>query len=149
MECGSCTLCCKLLLIASMNSPAGEYCKACSEGVGCNIYSERPEECKDYRCAYHQTDKCSENIRPDKTGVIFERLSDHIFIAVMEKETKMNKDVIGQIRAFNQQGFSVSLSVFGVDIPMMFPTAETTAESVFKEAKALLSNKHGSGKLHN
>jgi hypothetical protein len=42
-SCGSCTLCCKLmpvLLDDGEDKPAGEWCKHCTKGVGCNHLSE-------------------------------------------------------------------------------------------------------------
>ena len=75
MECGGCTLCCKLLNIDWMNSPAGEYCKECEKGVGCKIFDHVPKKCLEFKCAYNQMEKVSIDLRPDNCDVIFERIS--------------------------------------------------------------------------
>jgi len=59
MECGNCTICCKILDIPWMDSPAGEYCKECNEGIGCKIYNTAPKDCLGFKCAYNQVDNIS------------------------------------------------------------------------------------------
>ena len=49
-------------------------------------------------------EKCSEMFRPDKCGIVFEKISEVVFSGLTEKLTEMAKD---QIRAFNHEGFSV------------------------------------------
>ena len=104
MECGNCTLCCKLLTVAWTKSPEGEYCKYCLPNSGCTIFDIADKRCKDYQCAYRQMEKCSEMFRPDKCGIVFEKISEVVFSGLTEKLTEMAKD---QIRAFNHEGFSV------------------------------------------
>lgn len=87
-----------------MNSPEGEYCKSCLPSSGCVIFDEADKRCKDYQCAYRQMEKCAEIFRPDKCGIIFEKISEVVFSGLTEKLTEIAKD---QIRAFNKEGFSV------------------------------------------
>lgn len=51
-SCGSCTLCCKLLAITELKKPPGEWCKHCVERSGCQIYPERPAECREFSCIW-------------------------------------------------------------------------------------------------
>jgi hypothetical protein len=51
-ECGSCTLCCKLLRIEELAKPQGEWCEHCAVGTGCRIYDERPQACRGFFCAW-------------------------------------------------------------------------------------------------
>lgn len=71
MECGDCTLCCTLLPIKEMKSPAGKTCIACRNNK-CNIYNTRPQECKDFKCLWLTSPVLGEDLRPDKCGVMFE-----------------------------------------------------------------------------
>ena len=119
MKCDGCTMCCKLLNIEWMDSPAGEYCKECEPGKGCRIYDNAPKKCLEFRCAYNQVEKSSINMRPDKCGVIFERIPENIFIGTVDPDIKnLNDDVRGQIQAFLNEGFSVVL--FNQKIPEPF-----------------------------
>ena len=53
-SCGTCTLCCKLLQVPEVEKPLGEWCRHCDKGVGCTIYAERPQRCRDFFCGYLQ-----------------------------------------------------------------------------------------------
>lgn len=50
--CGGCTLCCKLMRVASIDKPWGQWCPDCAIGVGCKIYPGRPHDCQVWLCAY-------------------------------------------------------------------------------------------------
>lgn len=52
--CGSCTMCCKLMGVPELEKPPGEWCKHCDPKVGCTIYDDRPESCKDFECLWLQ-----------------------------------------------------------------------------------------------
>src|SRR6266508_5697087 len=51
-ECGSCSLCCRLLQIKILDKPAGEWCKHCDPGHGCKIHAVKPDICKTYQCQW-------------------------------------------------------------------------------------------------
>lgn len=109
MKCDGCTLCCKLLPVPWMDSPAGEYCKECEPDIGCRIYKNAPEKCLEFKCAYNQMKSVSINMRPDKCGVIFERLDDIIIGTIDPEIGLLSKDILGQMDAFINQGFSFIL----------------------------------------
>lgn len=50
--CGSCSLCCKIMRIEELEKPADSWCRHCTVGKGCRIYSERPAECRRFTCGY-------------------------------------------------------------------------------------------------
>ena len=70
-ECGTCTLCCKLVHVYELDKPVGRWCPHCSLGKGCQIYEARPTECKTWNCLWLQgafgTDP---DLRPDKCKVV-------------------------------------------------------------------------------
>jgi len=109
MKCDGCTLCCKLLKIEWMNSPAGEYCIECFPDKGCMIYDEAPERCLEFDCAYIQMERVSINMRPDKCGVVFERLDDIMIGTVNSEVGRLNEDILNQISIFKRDGFSLVL----------------------------------------
>jgi Fe-S-cluster containining protein len=51
-QCGTCTLCCKLLAIPVLVKPGGEWCRHCLPGHGCSIYDQRPEVCRTFACQW-------------------------------------------------------------------------------------------------
>ena len=51
-NCGTCTLCCKVLEIAELNKPMGSWCAKCKPGVGCTIHDHKPAECTTFNWAY-------------------------------------------------------------------------------------------------
>ena len=138
MKCDGCTLCCELLDVPWMNSPAGEICKKCKKGIGCTIYNDAPKDCLDFKCAYNQMEKVSLDLRPDKCGVIFERVTDTIFIGTVDpKREKPNQVVINQISAFLDDGFSVILFNKKIKEPIIINAKGKTKQEIWLEFKKL------------
>lgn len=109
MDCGGCTLCCKLLETHGVQSQAGEYCSKCSPGVGCKIHKMRPKECRDYDCMWVQMKEVGQALRPDRSHIIFEKVTDTIICGLQDPDFGMTYLAEGQIGSFNRQGFSVGL----------------------------------------
>ena len=103
--CGECTLCCKLLETHDIPSEIGVYCHHCKDG--CTIYDERPKECRTYQCMWSQMETVSDELRPDKCGIIFDRISDDVIAARIEADRKLNGLLTAQVDYFNNEGFSV------------------------------------------
>ena len=61
------------MAVAEYNSPENKYCQHCIENSGCSIHEERADKCKQFRCGWLRGDM-SEEMRPDKTSVIIEKL---------------------------------------------------------------------------
>ena len=51
-QCGSCSLCCKVLAVHGASKPKRQWCKHCKVGKGCAIYADRPQDCRDFNCMY-------------------------------------------------------------------------------------------------
>lgn len=108
LNCGECTLCCDLFPVRWLDKPPNSSCKFC-EG-GCTIHKMKPPECSDFNCAYVQMKKGNIELRPDKCGIIFEKLSDKIFFGTVDP--KREPSDLGKRQAFNfvEQGYSVVLA---------------------------------------
>ncbi|WP_230987018.1 YkgJ family cysteine cluster protein [Allorhizobium terrae] len=50
--CGTCTLCCRLPDIDELSKPANAWCTHCVDGMGCQIYQNRPQTCRDFLCLW-------------------------------------------------------------------------------------------------
>jgi hypothetical protein len=69
--CGSCSACCRTHGIQAFKKRAGVWCRYCIEGKGCSIYSARPDECKDFHCAW-LLGVGGAHYRPDIIGFVAE-----------------------------------------------------------------------------
>lgn len=69
-ECGSCTLCCKLLFVESLGKPQGQWCERCAVGAGCRMYDVRPMECRAFVCGFLTVGELDESWRPSLSKLI-------------------------------------------------------------------------------
>lgn len=146
MNCDGCTMCCKLLNISWMDSPQGELCKECDEGKGCKIYDTAPKKCLEYSCAYNQIKKASTDLRPDNCNVIFEKITDDIFIGTIDpKEKRLQEVVKDQINSFLQEGFSVVLFNQRLDTPFIHPVQGVTANEVWTAIQKIMELRKSNG----
>jgi hypothetical protein len=80
--CGTCTLCCKIMKVEQIEKPAHTWCRHCEIGKGCGVYDARPEQCRDWSCFWLQSqarddrDRMSPSLRPDRSHVIFDGITD-------------------------------------------------------------------------
>lgn len=72
-ECGSCTLCCKLMRVKELEKPPGSWCAHCRPGRGCGIYEARPQECRVFLCDWLTHAELGPEWRPDKSKMILMR----------------------------------------------------------------------------
>ncbi len=83
-QCGDCLLCCKVLAVAALDKPANRWCLHANLGAHrCDIYEDRPEECRAFDCLWLKHDEHTvpepeqfvvvlpETCRPDKINVMF------------------------------------------------------------------------------
>ena len=100
-------MCCYLLNVKWLNKKPLQECIHCEKKVGCKIHETKPSECTDFDCAYVQMDKVSPALRPDKCNIIFEKITDDIFVGLCENIHIVTPIAFEQIAAFKEQGFSV------------------------------------------
>jgi hypothetical protein len=70
-ECGSCRLCCKILGVPNFigkPDPHGWCAHACAGG--CAIYSDRPQECRDFNCMWLLDERFGEYWKPSKSKIV-------------------------------------------------------------------------------
>ena len=51
-NCGTCTLCCKVVSIPELNKPVSKWCQHCLPGRGCGIHATRPFVCRGAYCEW-------------------------------------------------------------------------------------------------
>jgi hypothetical protein len=77
-ECGDCTLCCKVMAIEQLAKPASSWCPHCKPGRGCQIYANRPDECRSFNCLWLVNDHLDERWRPSKSKLVLTTSEDGI-----------------------------------------------------------------------
>lgn len=137
-KCGECTVCCTLSVVEEVDKKAGEDCKHCILKKGCGIYKTRPQVCKDFECAYLQSNTPSE-LRPDKCGVMFVKINDRIFTGIAVPGISITDIAKGQINAFNKQGFSV-IMLKEKTKPLILSPKNHDKEEIYKEYLTELNN---------
>ncbi len=65
-ECGSCTLCCKVYDVPSLEKPAGRWCSHCLPGRGCGIHETRPTHCRSFFCMWMTDGAMPPEWKPDR-----------------------------------------------------------------------------------
>lgn len=139
MECGDCTACCHALPIYEIDfaKPEGELCIFCDNG--CTVYDARPESCRNFSCDYALRDgSIMDVVRPDKTGVIFERIYTKIYIALITESVKESWDtstVMGYINNLNSEGISVIACSLKHGIVNVFNAEGHNSETVVRLAQ--------------
>ena len=68
-ECGSCTLCCKVLEVTDVGKPVNQACKHILAGGGCEIYQQRPRQCRSFSCAWLQG-YLDDHWFPETSGIV-------------------------------------------------------------------------------
>ena len=69
-ECGTCTLCCRVLGVQEITKPPATLCTHCDEGGGCRIYETRPKQCRLFNCYFLTNPKLREQWRPSKSHIV-------------------------------------------------------------------------------
>ena len=92
-SCGSCTLCCKLVPVSSLNKRAGERCKHQSAASGCKIYARRPLDCAAWSCQWLANPAAAALLGADTKSLVGRAL-DEVIELVDETDRKLLKDPI-------------------------------------------------------
>jgi hypothetical protein len=56
--------------ITALQKPNGTWCKHCNPGVGCRIYSERPDECRTFVCSWLANPGFAPEWKPDHCRMV-------------------------------------------------------------------------------
>lgn len=68
-QCGSCTLCCKLIPVKEIDKKSNTKCTH-QRHSGCAIYNHRPMSCQLWNCAWLVNKDMSDQQRPDRSHVV-------------------------------------------------------------------------------
>ena len=100
-ECGTCTHCCQGWLTGTVKNITFFPGKPChfNTTVGCSIYEDRPQFCKDFKCLWLAREEAlPEWMRPDRCGVMVVirewGLEQKPYMLAMECGKKMDSKVL-------------------------------------------------------
>jgi hypothetical protein len=68
-QCGSCSLCCRLLEVPEEGKKTGEWCPHCRPGHGCSIYADRPTACRAWACEWLTNPFVDDDWFPQQCGI--------------------------------------------------------------------------------
>jgi hypothetical protein len=69
-SCGTCTLCCKVFEVPSLQKPAGTWCRHCTPGVGCAIHETRPQHCREFFCLWMSDASMPAEWKPEQSKIV-------------------------------------------------------------------------------
>lgn len=125
-ECGRCTLCCELLPVPWMDSPADDSCKECDVGVGCKIWNNGvSNDCRNFQCIYNELDNLPIELRPDRCKIIFENVDGSIFLGTMHpnyNEAYKDKIIENQVKIILKKGISIVFTSSTIKKSLVFPS---------------------------
>ena len=136
MECNGCTLCCELFPVKWLNKPPNTICKFCDKG--CTIQDTKLEECRNFDCIYIQ-DELDMELRPDKTGVVFEPITTRIYFGTYKTPKVWESPIVKKyIDNLNGEGISVLFSSFNDKREIkIFTTKGHTEDGVLKVVRMI------------
>jgi hypothetical protein len=153
MQCGKCTLCCKLLDLPWVDSPAGLWCKHCDIGVGCKIWNDGiPIDCFNYQCVYNELDNLPIQLRPDNCKIIFENVDGSIFLGTMHPDyNNAYKQVIikTQVEILLKRKISVVFTSSTIDKSLIFPSQGRQISEIWSTLQMKWGKKNDSSSIFN
>ncbi|SON57218.1 hypothetical protein HDIA_3677 [Hartmannibacter diazotrophicus] len=69
-NCEGCGLCCMVPAVIELEKPVGRWCPHCSTRKRCDIYADRPQECRDFHCGYLTVAVLGEEWKPSRSKII-------------------------------------------------------------------------------
>lgn len=75
-ECGSCSLCCKVMEVPEVK-PRHDWCQHADPGHGCKIYRTRPEPCRAFHCEWLRDTHIAEYWFPAKSKIVINAIIEN------------------------------------------------------------------------
>ena len=75
-------MCCKLLSVEELSLPPLSWCPNCNVKMGCNIYEQRPTECRQFYCEYLLDPSLDDHWKPSRCKIVVVREDDQNAIVI-------------------------------------------------------------------
>jgi hypothetical protein len=81
-ECGTCSLCCKLMPVPQLNKPRDQRCQYQKHAKGCTVHgtAAQPPACKLWYCRWLVNDDAADLRRPDHAHYVIDAMPDEITV---------------------------------------------------------------------
>jgi hypothetical protein len=81
-QCGTCSLCCKTMVIPELKKPKDSWCPNFTRGRGCAIYADRPPSCRDFTCYWLLDPAMGPEWKPDTCKMVLDARQDWLVVHV-------------------------------------------------------------------
>jgi hypothetical protein len=150
-QCGTCTLCCKLLTIEELGKPAGQWCPHCIQGRGCAIYADRPNECRGFQCGYLMWPALGEHWLPARSKLVVAFKPDGNEIVIHVDPGMPNawraEPYYSEIRNMAAHGVYTIFVQIGRRVIAIFPDREVDLGVVAEDERIAIQPEPGTGRL--
>lgn len=130
-ECGTCTLCCKVMGILELDKPKGVWCEHVLQGRGCGIYADRPHSCRVFSCLWLLEPTLGEEWKPEKSKLVIVPDNDtratRVYVDAATPNAWMREPYLSALVDFMHKGMAEGRLVFinvGVKHSLMLPDAK-------------------------
>ena len=136
-QCGECMICCEYLPIScsTLKKPAEVLCPHCIVNRGCSIYETRANVCRTWHCLWRRDATMPDELRPDKSGLIFSLIvheepryvfeNAHITcMAVKSRAVFNDPPVAAAIERYIGEGILPVWHSYGGGKTLVYPNAE-------------------------
>ena len=114
-ECGECSACC---IILNINQPdfkknADTECSKMNPSGGCQIYSERPDVCRNWFCVWRYMEQFGKEWRPDQCGFILRWHNPGVIMQPIREpiEVLTSLQALQMVGMAIENGLPISISV--------------------------------------
>jgi uncharacterized protein len=70
-----------MMAVPELYKPAWSGCPNCALGIGCKVYPDRPQSCRDFFCGWIMAPYMGPELKPDQCHVIFFQPDRHTIVA--------------------------------------------------------------------
>lgn len=169
-QCGTCTLCCKLVPVKELRKKANVRCQHQSHAKGCAIYSRRPLSCAYWSCVWLMGGDHTRDLpRPDRVHYVIDKMPDFVRITDNVTGSEKKQPVLQvwldpdypdahhdpALRAFLEamcieKGMLALVRFAGTDRAIMLvpPSANTSGEWVEVESNMSREPEHSAADIH-
>ena len=151
-QCGSCSMCCKVLHIAEFDKPANRWCEHIARGGGCGIYETRFETCRGYKCQWLLDDSLGPEWQPHRSKFIMHKVDGKVGLWVnVDRSSPMawrNEPFYSQLKAWSQaarDGSGYVAVCVGERTYVLFPEENLTVPGIPSDADLKVGYRHAEG----
>ena len=153
-QCGTCTLCCKILTVPEFGNPTGVWCPHCVKAKGCAIHAIRPDVCRAFQCGYIPSPALEEHWRPSRSKLIIAFKPDGKEVVIHVDPDVPNawraEPYYSEIRNMAANGPKMGATIFvqiGRRMIAVFPDREVDLGVVAEDEAVAIQKEPGTGRL--